>query len=182
MLLRRTTATAVARVYPSLILRFENPESLAKARVSTIEKQVASLGLQKQRAVHLKQTAVSIVNDHDGRVPEDVAVLSHLPGVGRYVASAVTNFAFRGSLPLVDGNVLHLLSRVFDLSFNSPNDETAWQFMESFGSTIQHSIFYWSIIDLVAMVCVRTSPRCTICPLRLLCSWNRRNETQDGST
>jgi A/G-specific adenine glycosylase len=182
MLLRRTTATAVARVYPNFILRFENPGILVKTRISTIEKQVASLGLQKQRALHLKQTATTLVTDYEGRVPRDHLSLSRLSGVGRYVASAVMNFAFDGSFPLVDGNVLHLLSRVFDLSFDSPTDENAWQFMESFGPDIQHSIFYWSIIDLVAMVCIRSSPRCSECPLRLLCSWNRRNETQNGPT
>jgi len=174
MLLRRTTATAVARVYPHFILRFENPKNLARARIATIENQVASLGLQKQRASHLKLTAISIVNDYEGSVPKDVVSLSRLPGVGRYVASAVMNFAFGKSLPLVDGNVIHLLSRVFGLHFNGPIDEKAWQFMGSFDSKIRHSIFYWAIIDLVAMVCVRSSPRCSACPLYQLCSWDKK--------
>lgn len=182
MLLRRTTATAVARVYPTLLLRFENPKSLAKARLSIIEKQVASLGLQKQRALHLKRAATSIVNDHEGRVPRDVVALSQLPGVGRYIVSAVMIFAFGESLPMVDGNVIHLLTRVFGLSFTGPTDESAWQFMESFDPDVQHRVFYWSIIDLVAMVCIRSSPRCSICPLRLLCSWNKKKEIQNGST
>jgi len=182
MLLRRTTATAVTRVYPNLILRFENPGKLARAGLSTIENQIASLGLQKQRATHLKSTATSIVKDHEGRVPKDFVALSRLPGVGRYVASAVMNFAFGMSLPLVDGNVIHLLSRVFDLHFNGPTDEKAWQFMESFEPNIQHSVFYWSIIDLVAMVCVRSTPRCSTCPLYQLCSWNKKKESQNGPT
>jgi len=86
----------------------------------------------------------------------------------------VMNFAFGEFHPLVDGNVIHLLSRVFGLSFDGPTDENVWQFMEFFSSEAQHSIFYWSIIDLVAMVCVRTSPRCSTCPLNQLCSWNKR--------
>ena len=137
MLLRRTTATAVARVYPDFILRFEKPETLARARLSTIETRIASLGLQKQRASHLKQTATLIVNDYEGIVPNDIDTLSRFPGVGRYVASAVMIFAFGENLPMVDGNVIHLLTRVFGLSYNGPTDDSAWQFMGTFGTEIQ---------------------------------------------
>lgn len=176
MLLRRTTATAVARIYSDFIYRFDSPDVLARARLSTIEKQVATLGLQKLRAQHLKETARKIVSDYDGKVPENFEQLSSLPGVGRYVASAVLNFAFAKPVPLVDGNVVHLVSRVFNIQFEGPSDDEAWDFMESFGPNTQHSVFYWAIIDLVAMVCIRSSPRCSICPLWQICSWAMKGE------
>jgi A/G-specific adenine glycosylase len=174
MLLRRTTATAVARVYSKFILRFDTPDTLTRSRLSTIEKHVETLGLQKIRAQHLKKTAKKIVDDYKGEVPRNYMELSSLPGVGRYVASAVLNFAFGKPIPLVDGNVVHLISRVFDLQFNGPDDDEAWSFMESFGSDTQQSVFYWAIIDLVALVCIRSSPRCSICPLMQICSWSNK--------
>lgn len=173
MLLRRTTATAVARVYPDFIIRFDTPERLARSRVSTIEKQVTTLGLQNLRAQHMKSTASRIVNDFKGTIPNDFEKLSSLPGVGRYVSSAILNFAFGEPVSLVDGNVIHLMSRVFGLKFNGPSDEDAWSFMNSFGLDAQSSAFYWGIIDLVATVCTRKSPRCAICSLNELCTWKR---------
>ena len=175
MLLRRTTATAVARVYPDFIIRFDTPERLSRSRVSTIAKQVTMLGLQNLRAQHMKITASRIVNDFKGTIPNDFEKLSSLPGVGRYVSSAILNFAFGEPVSLVDGNVIHLMSRVFGLKFNGPSDEDAWSFMNSFGLDAQSSAFYWGIIDLVAMVCTRKSPRCTICPLNELCTWKRES-------
>ena len=172
MLLRRTTATAVARVFPDFISRYDTPEQLANSRITTIAKQVSTLGLKMSRAKHLKQTASRIVKDFDGKVPNDFIELSKLPGVGRYVASAVLNFAFGEPFPLVDGNVIHLISRVFELKFDAPSDEEAWRFMDSFGPDAQRSVFYLGIIDLVAMVCIRSTPRCSTCPLNQLCSWN----------
>ncbi|MGY5880932.1 MAG: hypothetical protein RTV31_11815 [Candidatus Thorarchaeota archaeon] len=180
MLLRRTTATAVARVFPDFIQRFETPLQLANARTSTIARQVATLGLQNQRTQHLKQTARRIVTEFEGTVPSDFKNLSSLPGVGKYVASAVLNFAFGEPLALVDGNVIHLMNRVFGLSFTSPSDSEAWDLMDSFGPDAQHSVFYWSIIDLVATVCIRSSPRCSVCPLKQICSSTRKREEQDG--
>jgi A/G-specific adenine glycosylase len=180
MLLRRTTATAVARVYPRFIRRFDTPESLVRSRLSTIEKHVASLGLQKLRAQHLKETARKLVSNYNDEVPSNFKELYDMPGVGRYVASAVLNFAFGKAISLVDGNIVHLISRVFDIEFEGPADDEAWSFMESFGSNAQHSVFYWSIIDLVATVCIRSSPRCSVCPLKQICSWNKKREEQDG--
>ena len=182
MLLRRTTAVAVSRIFHDFISHYDTPERLALSRISTITKQVTSLGLQVLRAQHLKQTASLIVKDFDGKVPNDFKELSNFPGVGRYVASAVLNFAFGEPIPLVDGNVIHLMSRVFELKFDGPSDEEAWRFMDSFGPDAQSSIFYYGIIDLVATVCIRSSPRCSVCPLMQICSWTKKREEQDGIT
>ncbi len=174
MLLRRTTATAVAKVYPDFIKRFDSPKTLAQSRIPSIAKQITTLGLQNQRATHLKQAAISIVNDNNSKIPNDFDKLFNLPGVGRYVASAVLNFAFRKPVSMIDGNMLLFISRVFGLKFTGPEDEDAWSFMDSFGPESQQSIFYWSIIDLVGTVCIRQSPRCEICPLDELCSWKKK--------
>jgi len=182
MLLRRTTATAVARVFHDFVNRFDTPEQLARSRISTITKQVSTLGLQVSRAQHLKMTASRIVKDFDSKVPNDFKELSNFPGVGRYVASAVLTFAFGEPVPLVDGNVIHLMSRVFELKFDGASDEEAWRFMESFGSDTQSSTFYYGIIDLVAIVCIRSSPRCSICPLNQLCCWNAKRSEAHGTT
>lgn len=181
MLLRRTTATAVARVFPDFIQRFNTPNKLSSARMPTISKQVSTLGLQNQRAQHLKDTARRIVKDFEGAIPNDFKKLFSLPGVGRYVATAVLNFAFGEPLALVDGNVIHLISRVFGLQFDGPTDQNAWDFMESFGADTQHSVFYWSIIDLVATTCIRSSPRCSICPLKEICTWTLKRGKLNGT-
>jgi len=175
MLLRRTTATAVARVYSAFIGRFEKPEQLARASVRTIASMVGTLGLQNLRARHLRQTAVHIVKEFRGSIPDTMERLVDLPGVGAYVASAVLNFAFCRPSPLVDGNTIHLLSRLFELEFAGPADRSAWDFIASFELGNQNKAFYWGIIDLVAMVCLRRAPRCETCPLHEPCLWRQKN-------
>lgn len=172
MMLRRTTATAVSRVYSSFMKRFKTPQKLAQAKLTTIESMLASLGLQKTRAKHLQEAAIQLLREYNGVVPTTVDGLTNLPGVGIYVASAVLNFAFGKSEPLVDGNVLHLVSRVFGQEYDGFEDRNAWEFMESFKPDTNCRIFYWSIIDLVALVCLRRIPRCNICPLSGVCMWH----------
>lgn len=176
ILLRRTTASAVSRVYSDFINRFDTPQRLATAHESTVAKLLTSLGLQSIRAKQLKKAAVIIVNDFDGITPQFYEDLLSLPGVGDYIASAVRNFAFGERIPLVDGNVVHFLSRVFGVHFDGPNDERAWEYTKQFGGS-HKSELYWGIIDLVATVCLRRNPRCSICPLSNTCKWFASNKS-----
>jgi A/G-specific adenine glycosylase len=169
ILLRRTTATAVARVYETFMNRFNSVERLARAREPTIARSLSSLGLQSRRAHELKKMASKIIKNHSGAVPRSHQDLLALPGVGAYIASAVRNFAYGDPAPLVDGNVVHFLARVFGINYDGPTDSGAWEFMTNFGGNNQDAKLYWGIIDLVATVCLRRNPRCHICSLSEVC-------------
>ena len=170
ILLRRTTASAVSRVFNDFMNRFESPKRLAHARESTIVRALSTLGLHSLRAKQLKETASIIVKDWNGEIPKSRESLQALPGVGVYIASAVRNFAYGESVPLVDGNVIHFISRVFGIKFKGPTDTKAWEFVTQFGGSHKAKL-YWGIIDLVATICLRRNPRCGICPLSMVCVW-----------
>ncbi|TXT54131.1 MAG: G/T mismatches repair enzyme [Candidatus Thorarchaeota archaeon] len=171
MMLRRTTAKAVEKVYPDFIRKYDTSAKLSSANLESITKLVSSLGLQNTRAQHLKSTAQILESDYEGIVPSEKKQLLALPGVGRYVASAVQNFAYHLPVPLVDGNVLHFLKRVFSLTFTGSDDPDAWNFMDLFGPPHPPE-FYFGIIDLVAKICLRLNPRCDECPLFHSCDYN----------
>jgi A/G-specific adenine glycosylase len=171
ILLRRTTATAVDRVYPLFLKRYDTVEKLARSRRNSLEQILSSLGLQSKRARDLRELASQIVIEHCGEVPSDFDSLEALPGVGRYIANAVLNFAFNLPCALVDGNVIHLINRIFKCNFHSPTEDSAWKFMKRFGGRGQEDRFYWGIIDLVAAICLRKKPRCSICPVNAHCAY-----------
>ena len=174
MLLRRTTATAVARIYPEFIQRFDSLTRIARARKSTIELALSTVGLQSVRASHLQQVARTVLKEYDGKIPENLAALEALPGVGRYGAAAVMNFAFGAPEPMVDGNVVHLINRLFSLGVSNPAARMIWKFMKQFGGS-QDKRLYWGIIDIVATICLRKVPRCHDCPLSEYCDFYAAN-------
>ncbi len=171
LLLRRTTATAVNRMYEPFLKIFDSIEILAKSDEQNIASTISTIGLQNTRARSLMAMAISIVKEHQGVIPKNKNLLEKLPGVGPYIAAATANFAFGASEPLVDGNVIHLLSRLLDLQYSGSDDPDAWEFMRLFGGRNQIKEFYWGMIDLVAMICIRQSPRCEICPLTKWCNY-----------
>ncbi|MHA2026401.1 MAG: hypothetical protein ACW98U_10920 [Candidatus Thorarchaeota archaeon] len=176
ILLRRTTATAVSRVFGDFLDRFDSLERLARARETTIARELSSLGLQSRRAHELKKMALIINKKHSGTVPRFHVELLALPGVGAYIASAVRNFAYGDPAPLVDGNIVHFIARVFGIKFRGPSDSGAWDFMTNFGGNNQDAKLYWGIIDLVATVCLRRNPRCHICSLSEVCKSSKKGD------
>lgn len=180
MLLRRTTASAVLRVYDSFVNRFGTPQKLAAASERVIAGRLISLGLQSIRAHQMHETAILILREHDGHVPDNNEHLERFPGVGKYAASAVLNFAFSHSVPMVDGNVAHLLKRVFSSDLEGPTDPHAWELMHVLGGRRQPKHLYWGIIDLVATICLRRMPRCNRCPLDKLCDHSTNRVQQES--
>lgn len=174
VLLRRTTGTAVSRIYQEFMTRFSTPEKLAKARETSIKKSLSTIGLQSIRARYMKEMAKLLLKNHDGIVPRDLAALENLPGVGQYAAAAVMNFAFNIPEPMVDGNVVHLMNRIFSLGVEAPTDRMIWRFMQTFGGS-QDKRLYWGIIDLVSTICLRRNPRCNLCPVLTYCDFFTAN-------
>ncbi|MFW9962710.1 MAG: hypothetical protein ACFFCX_04070 [Candidatus Sifarchaeia archaeon] len=181
MLLRRTTASAVSRVFNDFMSNFASPKELAQASEFTITQVLKSLGLQSIRARQLKKTASIILNEYDGEIPDSQTNLQTLPGVGSYIASAVMNFAFGESVSLVDGNVIHFISRVYDIHFEGPTDTKAWEFMARAGGR-QDARLYWGIIDIVATICLKKNPRCSLCHLSGICDWYAKSSTTNKTT
>ena len=65
-----------------------------------------------RRALRLHQAAQMIMNDFDGKVPEDRESLLRLPGVGSYTAAAIGSFAYGRREIVLDTNVRRLLTRL----------------------------------------------------------------------
>ena len=171
MFLRRTTAAAVSKIYPDFIILYPTPEHVAKAHLSSLERILKPLGLQRIRAQQLRNTARIITRDYGGQIPRKYESVLSLPGVGRYTANAALNFAFNQPRAMVDGNIVHLLNRVFSLDFSDMSDEGVWKLMVFLGGPMHERNLYWGIMDIVAGLCLKKTPRCKSCPLSSICDY-----------
>ena len=84
-----------------------------------------------RRARMLHKGAKIIVNEYNGKLPESVKELMTIPGIGRYTASAIASIAYNISVPVVDGNVCRVLSRLKGIANNikAPifKDKLGWE-------------------------------------------------------
>ncbi|RLG51787.1 MAG: A/G-specific adenine glycosylase, partial [Thermoproteota archaeon] len=112
VLLRKTGAKAVARVYPRLAEKYSKPERVLSSGVGELEEDLRFLGMYRRRARELVELARVLCSRYGGRVPRSREELVKLPGVGDYIASVVLCYAFGESTPTIDTNTGRLVSRL----------------------------------------------------------------------
>ena len=113
MLLKRTTASAVDRVFERFLSEYPTLNELSNASEPKLAASLASLGLQNQRSKAMKSAAEWLVEVEASRIPTDFDRLAAIPGIGDYSAAAICSFAFNQRACIVDSNVERIIKRVF---------------------------------------------------------------------
>ncbi len=176
LMLQQTQVSRVLGAFDRFVARFPDPRALAEAP----EDEVLALwqGLGYYRRARLLQAAARAVCDrHGGTVPDDPEALRALPGVGRYTAGAIASIAFGRREPIVDGNVLRVLSRVAGRASragDAADERWAW---EQAGRLVEAAtdpgVANEALMELGATVCTPAAPRCDACPLAGRCAARR---------
>lgn len=139
----------------------------AAAPVGDVVSEWAGLGYNR-RAVNLHRAAVAIVERFSGVVPDDLAQLLELPGLGPYTARAVLAFAFEHDVAVVDTNVGRILAR-------QRGERLTSRVAQAFADEVVPMGMGWSwnqgMLDLGALICTKRSPKCAECPTAATCRW-----------
>jgi len=171
MMLQQTQVRTVIPYFQSWMQRFPNVRALANADESDVLHAWQGLGYYS-RARNLRRAAQEMLRVHDGRVPERVAELLALPGIGPYSAGAIASIAYGHAEPLVDGNVIRVLSRLFALRGDpnkAPLKAELWARARALVPAEAPGDFNQSLMELGATVCTPRAPRCAACPLASHC-------------
>ena len=177
LLLKRTTAAAVSRVYEEFLRRFPNLDALSESSEKKLVAAFAQVGLQEQRARATRALATYLDGVEGGTIPKELGRLLAVPGLGEYSARAVQSFAFDIPIAVVDSNVERVLSRVFqDILLSKPTQRVLQELADSLLPEESHRDFNFALLDLGAMVCRYVDPRCGACPLGHLCDYYNSNK------
>jgi A/G-specific adenine glycosylase len=174
-MLQQTPVARVLPVYDAWLERWPHPADLAAEPSGEAIRAWGRLGYPR-RAIRLHAAATAITERHGGQVPDDYDGLRGLPGIGDYTASAVLAFAFGRRQPVLDTNVRRVLARVVSGDEYPPNAVTVAEKAVARGLLPEDepTAATWSValMELGALVCIATAPRCDACPVRTACSWH----------
>ena len=164
--------TQVSRVLPAwcaFLDEMPTPSACADAGRAAVIRRWEGLGYHR-RAVALHSCAVTIGEQHDGKVPDELDSLCALPGVGPYTARAVLAFAFERDVAVVDTNVARILSRaVAGAPLTARRSQEVADALVAKGNGWRHN---QALLDLGALHC-RPTPKCDGCVLLRSCVWAR---------
>ncbi len=177
-MLQQTQVKTVIPYWERWMRTLPTIETFATARPERFLKLWEGLGYYT-RVHNAHKAAQVVVTDYKGQFPTTHEAVLELPGIGRYTAGAICSIAFNQPTPIVDGNVIRVLARVFSIEGN-PKDKTVsvqlWKLAEELvqlsaksSGTNAVSHFNQSLMELGALTCTPRMPQCTICPLQRNC-------------
>jgi A/G-specific adenine glycosylase len=172
IMLVQTTGAVITKRYPRFLKRFPTLRTLARARLDSVMKEWEGLGYY-HRARLMHETARIIMRDYGGLFPTTYEDIRALPGVGDYVAAAVSNFCFGTRVPPIDANVARVGARLFGISgdVRSPAIRRAiHNELEQIMIVGNGIIWTDALIELGALVCTPRKPKCDACPLQSVCN------------
>ena len=171
IMLQQTQVATVIPYFERFVARFPDLPTLAAAREDDVLALWSGLGYYS-RARNLHAAARILVADHGGAFPSTPSAIAQLPGIGRSTAAAIAALAYGQPCAILDGNVKRVLARHGGIE-GWPGDkrvETAlWQLAESRLPDTAIEAYTQGMMDLGALVCTRTRPACTACPVKADC-------------
>ncbi|MGL6161531.1 endonuclease III [Microbulbifer sp.] len=111
LLSAQCTDERVNQVTPALWKLADNPEDMAQVPVEKIQEVIRPCGLSPQKSKAISKLSQILVNEYHGKVPENMAALETLPGVGHKTASVVMSQAFGHPAFPVDTHIHRLAQR-----------------------------------------------------------------------
>lgn len=181
VMLQQTRVDTVIPYYENFLEKFPTMEDLAEAPEEFLLKQWEGLGYYS-RVRNLQAGVREVVEQYESVVPSTREEISSLKGVGPYTAGAVLSIAYNIPEHAVDGNVMRVLSRVLLIEDDIALPKTKKVFEKAVMALIDSkypSDFNQGLMELGALVCTPTSPKCLLCPVRDYCGAFAEGRTTD---
>lgn len=174
-MLQQTPVARVLPIHEQWLERWPTPGALADEPSGEAVRAWGRLGYPR-RALRLHAAATVIRDQHGGEVPSTYEELLELPGVGDYTAAAIAAFAFGRRTVVLDTNVRRVFARTLGgAEFPAASVTRAERDLAASvlpGDEATAATWSVAVMELGALVCTATSPRCDACPVLAQCVWH----------
>lgn len=172
IILQQTRVAQGLDYYYRFLEAFPTIFHLAEAMEEEVLKLWQGLGYYS-RARNMHAAAREIVTTYGGVFPDNYSAIRSLKGVGDYTAAAIASFAFGLPYPVMDGNVIRVISRYFGIAVPCDKAEGKSQIQKALNSvfdTKHPAEFNQAIMEFGALQCIPANPACNSCILKDGCA------------
>lgn len=171
IILQQTQVVQGLPYYQAFIKKYPTLNHLAKAPQDDVLKTWQGLGYYS-RARNLHHTAKMVMNEYKGSFPDSYQGLIKLKGIGPYTAAAIASFCFQEAVPVMDGNVIRLVSRLFGVDGKMESKafkDEIYQHLHKHIPKDQPDIFNQAMMEFGSLQCTPKNPNCMVCPFKTFC-------------
>ena len=174
-MLQQTQVSTVHDYFICWMERFPDVETLAKADEAEVFKYWQGLGYYSRARNILKTAKIVALRPAQGpsKMPETRKELEALPGIGSYTAGAILSLAYHKREAILDGNLVRIFSRLYELDFLPTDDKKAaeiyWGYAREVADSAKAYMHNEALMELGRTICKSKSPLCESCPLNREC-------------
>jgi len=171
IMLQQTQVQTVIGYYERFVARYPTVAALAAAPLDDVLKLWEGLGYYG-RARNLHRAAQEVMARWGGDLPRTARDLQTLPGIGRYTAGAIASLAYGEDVPVLDGNVIRILTRLYNIADDVGQPATLSRLWELAGALVppgEAGPYNEALMELGRLICRPRRPQCGRCPLAIYC-------------
>lgn len=167
---QQTRIEAMIPYFKRFVSTLPTMKDLAECEEDVLKKLWQGLGYYS-RCKNLQKCARVCMEKYDGKLPNNKKELMGLPGIGPYTAGAIASICFDEKVSAIDGNVIRVFSRLYDIQEDVTKSKTKKQIEELVNQSLYEPVseYNQAIMELGAMICIPKNPRCALCPIRKDC-------------
>lgn len=172
MLSAQTTDKRVNMVSDVLFSQFPNLNSLSTAEIELLEQIIKPIGTYRKKALNIKNIAIKLIEDYDGKVPNNRKYLEQLPGIGRKTANVVMSNLFNEACIAVDTHVSRVSIRL-KLALPGDNPLIIEQKLNKYFPKKSLSRLHHQLVLFGRYYCLARNPKCENCKLKEICGYKK---------
>ncbi|HKL83970.1 MAG TPA: endonuclease III [Bacilli bacterium] len=170
----QATDKSVNAVTRHFFVRYPSLEAMSELSISELENEFKTIGLFKSKAANIKKTMAILLNDYQGRVPQDKAQLMALPGVGIKTSNVVRAELFNIPEIAVDTHVNRVSKRLGFAKQSDSLDQVEAKLRRTLPQT-RYIKTHHQMIFFGRYFCKAKNPRCRECQLVDICKEKKKN-------
>lgn len=169
LLSAQCTDKRINMVTPALFARYPDAKSMAQAEVEDIYELIKSVSYPNAKAKHLSEMSRKMVTDFGGKVPEEMAQLTTLPGVGRKTANVIRAVWFGKATMAVDTHVYRVSHRMGLVPKTADTPRKVEEYlMKNIPEEDIPNAHHWILLH-GRYVCKSAKPKCSKCQFTDIC-------------
>ena len=169
------TDVRINKVTPKLFQDFPTPEHLAAAHFDELIPYIGSVSYPNNKTKHLIGLGKMLVEEFDSQIPETIADLQKLPGVGRKTANVVTSVVWNQPSMAVDTHVYRVSKRLGLVNLNASTPlAVEKQLVKHLDKDVIPKAHHWLILH-GRYTCLARKPKCEECKISAFCRYYEKN-------